>query len=449
MIQDLLAQNASRTLEFKENTKSLAGIIKTVIAFANTAGGTIVIGVEDETKKVIGLADALAEEERLASAISDSVAPFMISNIEIQSYRKKELIIINVPYLLGPFYLKKDGPDQGVYVRVGSTNRIADSGTLDNLRLLAKRISFDEIPFAQGKPTLLDWDALKTTFKKINKNITELKAENLGLLVKQGTKRCPSYGGILLYGTNRLNLFPNVVIRCVRFLGLNKAAPVLDYADIEAYPTFALDEVMHFIKRNTYTGIEIKYIRREDVSQYPIDALREAVVNAIIHSDYSLRGDSIMISIFDDRIEIKNPGGLPPGMTLERAIEGSSSVRNKVIAKVFRELELIEQWGSGLQKIIQACTERGLMPPKFEDFYYEFKVTLYSAPVNKPTLDLSQDKLIEGLKKRKKLSTKEAAQLLGIDPRNARTRLKHLVAKGFIKKIGTCEKDPHGYYTLV
>lgn len=449
MIQDLLAQNEGRTLEFKENSKSLAGIIKTVIAFANTAGGTIVVGIEDKTKKVVGVTDALSEEERLASAISDSLHPFMIPNIEIQSYRKKELIIINVPHLPGPFYLKKDGSEQGVYVRVGSTNRLADEDTLHSLRLLAKRISFDEIPFAQGKPTLLDWDALKTTFKKINKTITELKAENLGLLVKQGTKKCPSYGGILLYGTNRLNLFPNAVIRCVRFLGLNKAASVLDYADIETYPTSALDDVMHFIKRNTYTGAEIKYIRREDVPQYPIDALREAVVNAIIHSDYSLRGDSIMISIFDDRIEIKNPGGMPPGMTLERAIDGASSVRNKVIAKVFRELELIEQWGSGLQKIIQACTERGLMPPKFEDLYYEFKVTLYSARVEKIILGEDQDELIEIVKKRKKLSTKDAAHFLGIDPRNARARLKKLVNKGFIKKVGTCEKDPHGYYTLV
>jgi predicted HTH transcriptional regulator len=449
MIQNILAQNEGRTLEFKENTKSLAGIIKTVIAFANTAGGTIVIGVEDKTKKVVGIINALAEEERLASAISDSVAPFMIPNIEIQSYRKKELIIINVPHLAGPFHLKKEGLEQGTYVRVGSTNRSADNTTLDNLRLYTKRISFDEIPFVQGKTNLINWDALKKAFKKIDKEITESKAENLGLLVKQGVKICPSYGGILLYGLNRMKLFPNVLIRCVRFLGNTKAAPVLDSLDIESYLPHAVDEILHFITKNTFTSSEIGRIYREDIPQYPPIAVREAVINAIIHADYSLLGDSIMISVFDNHIEIKNPGGIPVGMTLERAISGSSSVRNRVIAKVFRELKLIELWGSGLQKIIQACTERGLIPPKFEDFFHEFKVTLYSTQIKKPTLDESQDKLINSLKKQKKLSTRDAAQLLGIDPRNARTRLKQLVAKGFIQKIGTCEKDPHGYYTLI
>lgn len=449
MIQDLLAQNEGRTLEFKENSKSLAGIIKTVIAFANTAGGTIVVGIEDKTKKVVGVTDALSEEERLASAISDSLHPFMIPNIEIQSYRKKELLIINVPHLPGPFYLKKDGPEQGVYVRVGSTNRLADEATLDSLRLYTKKISFDEIPFAQGKPDLIDWQAAKQAFKKKSKSLTELKAENLGILVKQGVKMCPSYGGILLFGTNRLNFFSNAVIRCVRFLGDTKAAPVLDSLDVESYLLDAVDEILHFVAKTTFTRSEIGRIYREDIPQFPPVAVREAVINALLHADYSRFGESVMISIFDNRIEIKNPGGIPAGMTLERAIEGASSVRNRVIAKVFRELKLIEQWGSGLQKIIQACTERGLMPPKFEDYYYEFKVTLYSNPLDKPTLDVSQDKLIVTLKKQKKMSTKDAAQILGIDPRNARTRLKQLVSKGFIKKVGTCEKDPHGYYTLV
>ena len=111
-LEALIAENESKILDFKESAQSLSGIIKTVVAFANTAGGTIVIGVEDRTKKIVGVLRSLDEEERLVSAISDSIAPFLIPNIEIQTYRKKELILIHVPHLAGPFYVKSMGSDK-------------------------------------------------------------------------------------------------------------------------------------------------------------------------------------------------------------------------------------------------------------------------------------------------------------------------------------------------
>ena len=98
MIEKLLAQNEGQTLEFKESTKSLLPIIKAVVAFANTAGGVIVIGVEDKSKKIIGIEEVLDEEERLVNAISDSIEPFLVPDIEIQNFRNKELIIINIPH---------------------------------------------------------------------------------------------------------------------------------------------------------------------------------------------------------------------------------------------------------------------------------------------------------------------------------------------------------------
>src|SRR5258708_11212384 len=102
MIEEILKNNEGKTLEFKENLQSLQSIIKTVIAFANTAGGSIVIGVEDQTKRVVGINNPLIDEERLASAINDSIAPLLMPDIEILTYRKKELIIINVPHAVGP-----------------------------------------------------------------------------------------------------------------------------------------------------------------------------------------------------------------------------------------------------------------------------------------------------------------------------------------------------------
>ncbi len=165
MIEEILGQNEGKTLEFKENTKSLASIIKTVIAFANTAGGIIVIGVEDATKKVVGLENVLLEEERLANSIADAISPLLIPDIEIHTYRKRELIILRVAHGAGPYYLKATGLEKGIYVRFGSTNRTADIEMVEMLRLFAKNISFDEMPCLQGPQDVLEWDFVQELFR--------------------------------------------------------------------------------------------------------------------------------------------------------------------------------------------------------------------------------------------------------------------------------------------
>lgn len=455
MIEKLLATNEGKTLEFKETTQSLSSIIKTVVAFANTAGGILVIGVQDRTKKVVGISNALDEEERLTNAISDSIAPLIIPNIEIQTYRKKELIIINVPHLAGPYYVKATGPERGVYVRFGSTSRVADPEMLDAIKLYTKKVSYDELPYAQAPITALDWPIIEKLFQTVGKNITNTKAEDLGLLVTRANKTSPSFGGIILFGLNRHKVFPDAIIKCVRFIGINKAN-VLDHIEINAYPVYALEQALHFIEKHTITGVRFGHIKRVDLTQYPRTATREAIINALMHTDYAINGASIMVAIFDDRIEISNPGGIPIGMTLERALAGSSRVRNRVIGRTFRELKLSEQWGSGLQRIIDSCIKQGLIMPKFEDFNVEFKVTMYaqktaakSAKKSRKTtrsIDVRSDKVIDYLKEHDAISTKDAAKIWKIAPRNARVKLKKLTDVGIIKRIGTNPKDPYGCY---
>jgi len=377
LIEELIKKNENKVLEFKENTKNLSSIIKAVVAFANTAGGTIIIGIEDRTKKLIGVKNSLDEEERLINAISDSISPFIIPNIEIHSYKNKELLIINIPHSAGPYYIKSLGIDKGAFIRSGSTNRIADSEMLDTLKLYAKKITFDEIAYPMGDIEDLDWIAIKESFRESNKRITESKAEDLELVVNHIGKLCPSMGGIILFGKKRLKLFPDALIRCVRFAGYNKSK-VIDHLEIDDYPVYAVQEVIKFIERNTKMGVKFNKIKRIDIPEYPPIAIRETVINAVVHTDYTIKGSSVLISIFDDRIEITNPGGIPIGITLERALSGASRIRNRVIAKTFRELGLIEQWGSGLQRIIHSCNKKGLKKPLFEDFISEFMVTLYA-----------------------------------------------------------------------
>jgi ATP-dependent DNA helicase RecG len=448
MLEELLIKNEGKTLEFKENTKSLSSIIKTIIAFANTAGGTIVIGVEDKTKNIIGVSSPLDEEEKLANVISDSIAPLLVPEIEIQTYRNKELVIIHVYHTAGPFYLKTLSPEQGTYIRFGSTNRVADRDTLQSLKDFARNRYFDETPYLQGKINNLNWEIINNLFQKTNSKITPQKAENLGLTTQHANKDYPTFGGIILFGTNRLQLFPEAIIRCARFLGSDKLE-ILDQIDIEVYLPLAIEEAIIFIRRNTAMSAEFGELARADIPQYPPFAIREAIVNAVVHSDYSVKGIPISIAIFDNRIEITNPGGLPFGLTIEKAIAGASRIRNRVIGKVFYRLKWVEQWGMGLKRIIQSCIDRGLEKPKFEELNNQFKVTIYGVKKHKIALGPWEIVLVKYLKKHEKISTKEAALLWNVTGRTARLRLIKLIDEGIIQKTGTSLRDPKSGYILM
>lgn len=442
MIEQLLAENEGKTIEFKETTRSLGGIMKTIVAFANSAGGTIVIGVKDESKDLVGLPVILSEEERLANAITDSIFPLLTPDIEVQSIRGKELLIIRVSHSIGPYYLKSEGPERGVYVRFGSTNRSVDAEMLDSLRLLAKKVAYDELPHPHGQ---LDMDVMKNVFEWVGKRPTAQALENLGIETSRSGKKYPSNGGILLFGVNRLRFFPDSQVRCARFAGSNREK-ILDQIDIGFPLPLAADHVIAFIERNVSKEGHIGRMQRTDVLQYPPIAIREAVINALLHTDYAMTGCHIQVAIFNDRIEFTNPGGLPFGQTIEKALAGSSRIRNRVIARVFRELHLTEQWGSGLRRIVEACKTQGLKPPLIEELNNQFRLTLYSEQIEEMVMLPWGKKLLEYLKQENTISAKSAMKLWKVSARTTRVRLKQLQEEGIIVRIGTSENDPGASY---
>jgi len=454
MIEDFLARNEGKNLEFKENTQSLKGIVKTIIAFANTSGGTLIIGIKDKTKAVVGVKNVLKEEERLASVIAESISPSIMPDIEIQNLRNKEIIILHVYHAVGPYYLKSAGLDRGVYIRLGSTNRVADAETIHRLQLFAKNTSSDELPYFQGSKKSLDWKAIETEFKKVGKTISDHKSQLLGLLAQEPGKLYPTIGGILLFGTDKALLFPDSIIQCAQFSGHDKVT-FIDQLDIQTHIPTAVEEIIAFIEKHTKVGATIGRKRRTDIPQYPPVAIREAVINALLHADYTMKGSSISIAIFSDRIEITNPGGLHFGMTLENALAGSSRLRNRVIGRVLRELKLIERWGSGMKRIQDACSKQGLKPPLFKELNNQFRVTLYSIPTTQKTESqhitrvYNWEKIvIDFLQKYGEVSTKKAADLWSVTPRTAQQRLKRMIEGGLLYKIATSPKDPRAVFVL-
>jgi ATP-dependent DNA helicase RecG len=247
MLEELLARQESKTLEFKESAKSLHKIVQTMIAFANTAGGTLVIGIQDKTKNVIGVENILQDEERIASAVADSVSPTLLPNLQFISWRDKDVLIVTVPHSPGPFYLKDKGEHGGVYVRLGSTNRIADAALIAEIKRVKEHTSFDQLPELKATPDDLDMDLARRLFAAVDKPFTKSTAHSLELIVDYRGSLRPTKGALMLFGKERDKLFPDPFVRLIRFEGTTKSTAI-DHVDIKSAFPLAIDEILAFIQ---------------------------------------------------------------------------------------------------------------------------------------------------------------------------------------------------------
>ncbi|MCP4680589.1 MAG: hypothetical protein GY854_34925 [Deltaproteobacteria bacterium] len=364
-IKDLVTYPEGKSLEFKRDTSSLKPILKTLVAFANTAGGTLVIGLED-SGELRGVSNAKMEEERIANAVAESIAPALFPDIEIATIEDVDLLVVHVARWPGPYFLKADGATRGVYVRLGSTNRRASPEAIEELKRELRHRAFDQLPCIGAELEDLDIESAKRVFSVKGRDVDEAKLESLGVLVRYGDTLIPSNGGVILFGldTTRRSSFPDARVRCARFQGTGKSR-FLDQLDIEVSVLDAIEEIVRFVRRNTRLAAKIEGLRRQDIPEYPQIALREGLVNAVAHTDYSLNGMNIRVAIFDDRLEIENPGTFPFGLTVNDLKAGVSRIRNPVIARVLHELELMEYWGSGYKRMSEDCQEGGYPLPEW------------------------------------------------------------------------------------
>lgn len=377
-IAKLLKADEGKTLEFKQDLSSPRNLLKTLVAFANTSGGRIVIGVADKTREPLGIDNPLDEEERLCNLIADSIHPRLVPNVEMTTVDGKTLLVIEI-FLSNsrPHYLSSEGPETGVYVRLGSTNRQADRELIEELRRTAEGIPFDEMPMPELATHDLNIEAAQKAFGN-GRKLDKQTLLTLKLLTQHQGKPVPTKGGVLLFGKERTQHFSDAWIQCGRFFGTEKI-DIFDHIDIDVQLPKAVDEVMLFLKKHAYRGADLSEVRRKDVWSIPLGILREVIINALVHSDYSQRGAPIRVVFLDDRIEVESMGILLPGLTIEEMKQGASRIRNPVIARVFKELGLIEQWGTGVRRIFAEARELGLPEPKIEEIAMRLRFTVYLA----------------------------------------------------------------------
>lgn len=350
-----LDEPESRRLEFKERFPKSDQLSRTAIAFANGAGGKIVLGVKDSPRQIIGIDEGkLFElEERINNSVFDQCLPAIVPEVYLQSVSGKTLLVVEIfPGSNKPFYLKSKGKRNGTYIRIGSTNRKASLEMIEELERQKRKISFDSLPIYEISENDIDLNRFEKEFKKKSgKRIKGSVLKNLGLLHTERKKNYPRNAALLLsdYQTRKQYL-PYAKIECARFKGVERKV-FLDQVTIDE-PIFAsIEPCMAFIKKNIALGSTIGEIYREDRWEYPLEAVREALINAVIHRDYSILGSDIKVAIYDDMLEITSPGPLPDLLSFEELGTGRSEIRNRVLAPIFKDMKLIEAWGSGIQKI--------------------------------------------------------------------------------------------------
>jgi predicted HTH transcriptional regulator len=372
--------------------------------------------------------------------------------VEILNWNGRTLLAVEVyPSALRPHWLKSEGVKEGVLVRVGSTNRQADGPLVAEMRRAALNLCYDEEPLPNLNPEVLDFRVASGLFSGL-REWTSRTPETLRLTTHYQGHPVPTVGGVLLFGTVRERYFPDAWIQCGRFSGTDKAR-LLDQRDIRDHLPLALDRAFDFVKKHGSLSGEFGELRRRDIWNLPVEAIREALVNAIVHADYAQIGAPIRVAIYDDRIEIENPGLLTGGLTLSDVRAGVSKLRNRVIGRVFKELNLIEQWGSGFQRMAASCREAGLPEPMLEEIAFRFRITFSLVPVaSQPQVDEMEQKLlalIHASVAEGGASPRYLSQTVGISTRAVRERLAGLVKAGKIVPVGKSTYDPNKRYLPV
>ncbi|MBI2314388.1 MAG: winged helix-turn-helix transcriptional regulator [Betaproteobacteria bacterium] len=371
--------------------------------------------------------------------------PRLLPDLEILPWRRAQVLAVQVHPSAGrPHYLKGEGPEAGVYVRIGSTNHRADRELIGELKRFARGEAYDEQAVPELDSEALDFRAASESFASVRK-LKRADLETLRLLTSHQGRKVPTVGGVLLFGKDRQRHFPDAWIQAGRFRGTDKSA-IADRMEIRLHLPQAVEAAIDFTRKHALHGAEIGALARKERWNLPPAAVREAVVNAVAHADYAQRGAPIRISVYDDRLEVENPGLLPFGLTVDDLHRGISKLRNRVIGRVFHELGLVEQWGSGIQRMTAACRDAGLAAPVLEEIGTRFRVTLSMARTGTPTIEATDQAILDALSGGAGRLTSEIASVIGLTPRATRTRLAKLVERGLVREMGTGPQDPKRRY---
>ena len=365
ILKDMIRQGESERLEFKRSFQNDA--IQTVVAFANSEGGSVVVGVDNDGSP-LGTTFGRETLPKILNKIAGATEPTVIPDVQFVDLDGKPVCVITV----SEYPLKPVSTRGRCYRRVGNANSQMPPAEIAQMHMRATGTSWDALP-ATGKTlsdidlnAVADYIAAST---RIGRRHFAANADPVDVLhklelVKDDTA---TWAAILLFGKRPQSPLIQATVHCGRF---RQRIHIMDDRLIEGSVLHQIDETMDFLQKHINVRFEItgERAQRDTIWDYPLRALREAVTNAICHRDYASSSD-IQIKVFDDSVRIWNPGVLAYDLSFEQLRKGdySSRPRNKLIAQIFYDLEVIERYGSGIGRIDNACRDAGLAPPVIEN----------------------------------------------------------------------------------
>jgi len=358
-------------LEFKEGFSR--DVVKLGAAFANAEGGLIVLGA-DRTGQVVGVEGAEELVREIIESFKKHTDPQMIPEITPLGTERGTLLLIRVP----EFPLKPVQFDGKCYVKEGRKVRLLGPEEIAELHLKSLGLSWDAFPARDAGIDDLDLDRFAHYVEKARKterrNFPDRPPRELLEKLELVREGKPTWAAVLLFGRDPQRFLPQAVVHCGRTRGLSE---IVDHRLLGGTIIDQVDEAMTFIKKHLTVHLVISESpERMEVWDFPLEALREAVINAIVHRDYREPSD-IQLRITDDKVSIWNPGRLPEGITVEGlyGMTHPSRPRNRLISQIFYDLGLIERYGSGVPRMIEAFRKAGLPTPLFEEAHGGFSVT--------------------------------------------------------------------------
>jgi ATP-dependent DNA helicase RecG len=460
-VQSLIAQGEGQRLEFKRSLAELERGVRTVAAFANTEGGQLLFGVRDsgeitspDSVQAVGVTVGQTTRERVVNMIRDNTDPVIYPSVEYVGMQGTTVIVVTVEESDNKPHLAFGR----AYKRVGAVDVQMTRDEYERLLLQRRQVEFDHqlvegATYADLDEARLEWYIRQRAERRgVRAPVTSPQETliNLGALVEEGGKAIPTKGGLFFFGRDPQRFISHSEVRIARFKGATMGH-FIDSADLRGTLPEMIDEAERFIWRNTRVAAKVVGFKRREVTEYPYEAVREAVCNAVCHRDYSMDGSTVRIMVFDDRIEVNSPGSLPPGVTVEN-IDRKHVLRNKLVANYLYDIYYIEKWGTGITKMRRLMREHGLAEPVLEDLGGFFAVTFYGPGENildlipeQGVVDLKElglnERQIEALRlmvnEGREMTNRTYREMFDISRQTATRDLKELVGTGWAREIGS------------
>jgi ATP-dependent DNA helicase RecG len=406
-------------------------IKKELVAFANTEGGKLIIGVDD-SGEVEGIKDALNTQLRFTNMIRDSIKPdlTMFVTSEIQSTPKGDILTVRIQQgTQRPYYVAAKGlTSSGVFVRQG-TSSVAASET--HIRKLIMETDGDEFESRRSMQQDLSFEYAEQVFRDRNIEFSTNHHVTLGLL----TASPRIYSNVAFLLSDQCTFSTKVAI----FQGTTKMV-FKDRREFGGSILKQLNDVYEYIDLNNRLHSEISGLLRIDRRDVPEVAIREALLNAIIHREYGL-SSSTLISILDDRIEFVSIGGLVAGLTIDDIGVGISVCRNEKLAAIFYRLQFIEAYGTGIAKIFEAYQDHPVKPTIVQTTN-AFRITLPNLNASQSISKISdaevslEQMLVQLLQEKTLISRKDVQSRFNLSQTNAGNLLRNLVNKQVLSVVG-------------